>query len=108
MRVMKELSLCRIEGREVGGKEIMEIRAHNLKHDFCVLGARKREGARYWHDAVVEGHKRRHKICGGNNGHAGWWSEDAADDSHTHTNLARHLVESGNENELKMLLLDYR
>ena len=62
----------------------------------------------WWHKRVVEGYRRRHKICEGNGAHGGWWSEEIPDDLYIHANLARHLAESGKVDELEMLLLDYR
>ena len=35
-------------------------------------------------------------------------SDGLIQDSYVHTNLARHLVDSGRGHELEMLLLDYR
>ena len=36
MEMMEDLSVCRIEEREVNGKEMIGIRAHDLIHDYCV------------------------------------------------------------------------
>ena len=109
--VMEDLSVCRIEEREVNGGKMLGIRIHDLIHDHCMLQAGKHDRVRQWHEEVVEVYRRRYKICGGNDekdGKIGWWSEKEADDSYTHTNLARHLVESGKADELTILMLNYR
>ena len=85
--VMRDLSVCRVERREVDGEEIMGIRIHDLIHDYCVAQAEKHEGLRHWHKQVVEGYRRRYKIWGGSDGNVRWWSEEVVDDSYIYSKI---------------------
>ena len=109
--VMAELSICKVEDREVDGEEMMGIRIHDLVHEYCVLQAGKHEGVREWHEQVVEGYRRRYGVRAENDKSdrcVEWWSDEVEDDSYIHTNLTRHLAESGEVDELERLMLDYR
>ena len=44
--VMRDLSVCRVERRDVDGEEMVGIRIHDLIHDYCVAQAEKHEGVR--------------------------------------------------------------
>ena len=46
VNAMRELSTCRVKGREVDGKEMMEIQILDLIHDYCVAQTQKHEGSR--------------------------------------------------------------
>ena len=106
--MMRNLSACRAKHREVKGGKMIGIRARDLMRNYCVAQAEKHEGVRQWRKDMAKGFKRGCKICGGRDGDAGWWSEEVADDSCMHINLARHLVESGETDELEILVLDCR
>ena len=70
--VMRDLSVCRVEGRKVDGREMIGMRIHDLIHDYCAAQAEKHEGVRQWHGKVAEGCRRRYKMCGKKNGPVGW------------------------------------
>ena len=108
IEMMEDLSICKVESREVSGREMAGIRIHDLIHDYCVARSEKYEGVRRWHEKMIEGYKSRYGVYGGSDGQVGWWSEEVADDSYIHANLTRHLVESGKADELEMLMFDYR
>ena len=72
---MRDLSVCRVERRDVDGEKIMGVRVHDLTHDYCVAQAERQEGIRHWHIEVVEGYKSRYGISRGNDRndrHVGW------------------------------------
>lgn len=81
---MGKINVCNVEYRVVEGSRVIDMKIHDLIHDYCMMqaDAKDDEGVKHWHGKVVKGYRKKYVDDGGGSANTGWWCEKAGDDAH--------------------------